>query len=97
MHGSVTKFDPHRELEYSWSETSGTSLLRFFLEPTAAGSSLLLEHFGTSPEDAPGFGAGWQAHLEALDLVLAGSKSAAADRDARYKELRPAYDGLLGR
>ena len=97
MHGAVTKFNPHRELEYSWHEAAGASLLRFELEPTAEGSTLRLEHFGTSPEDAPGFGAGWQSHLEALDAVLAGNTSAATDRDARYTELRPAYDGLLGR
>jgi uncharacterized protein YndB with AHSA1/START domain len=97
MHGSVTKYHPHTELEYSWNESTGTSLLRFELEPTGEGSTLLLEHYGTSPEDAPGFGAGWQSHLEALDVVLAGKESAAADRDARYKELRPDYDGLLER
>jgi uncharacterized protein YndB with AHSA1/START domain len=95
MHGSVTKFDPHRELEYSWNESTGTSLLHFELEPSGAGSTLRLEHFGTSPEDAPGFGAGWQSHLEALDVVLAGDTSASADRDARYNELRAEYEGLL--
>jgi len=95
MHGSVTKFVPHRELEYSWNESSGTSLLHFEVEPAVSGSTLRLEHFGTSPADAPGFGAGWQSHLEALDVVLAGDKSASADRDARYQELRGAYEGLL--
>jgi uncharacterized protein YndB with AHSA1/START domain len=95
MHGSVTKFVPHRELEYSWREASGTSLLRFELEPVDDGSTLRLEHMGTSPEDAPGFGAGWQSHLEALDVVLAGDKSAAEERDARYNELRGEYQGLV--
>jgi uncharacterized protein YndB with AHSA1/START domain len=95
MRGSVTKCVPHRELEYSWNESSGTSLLRFELEPAGAGSTLRLEHFGTSPEDAPGFGAGWQSHLEALDAVLSGDTSAAEDRDARYTELRAEYEGLL--
>jgi uncharacterized protein YndB with AHSA1/START domain len=95
MHGSVTKYHPHHELEYSWIESSGASLLRFELAESGEGSLLLLEHYGTSPEDAPGFGAGWQSHLEALDAVLAGNESAAADRDARYNELRPDYEGLL--
>ena len=95
MHGSVTKFDPHRELEYSWNESTGSSLLRFELEAADDGSTLRLEHYGTTPEDAPGFGAGWQSHLEALDVVLSGDKSAAEDRDARYQELKPHYDGLL--
>ena len=95
MHGSVTKIVPHEELEYSWNEQSGSSLLRFELEPAGDGSTLRLLHFGTAPSDAPGFGAGWQSHLEALDVVLAGDKSAPSDRDARYAELRPDYEGLL--
>lgn len=97
MHGSVTRIVPHAELEYSWNETSGSSLLRFELEPAAAGSTLRLEHYGTSPDDAAGFGAGWQSHLEALDHVLAGGTSLPADRDARYQALRPAYEALLPR
>jgi uncharacterized protein YndB with AHSA1/START domain len=95
MHGSVTKCVPHDELEYSWNEATGASLLRFELEPARAGSTLRLEHYGTAPHDAPGFGAGWQSHLEALDAVLAGGESAASDRDARYNELKPVYEGLL--
>jgi len=95
MHGSVTKYVPHRELEYSWNESSGTSLLRFEVEPATEGSTLRLEHFGTSPEDAPGFGAGWQSHLEALDVVLSGATPPAEDRDARYHELRAEYESQL--
>ena len=97
MHGSVTRWAPHSELEYSWNESSGSSLLRFELEPAGAGSTLRLAHFGTSPEEAAGLGAGWQSHLEALDEVLAGGESKPADRDARYHALRPAYEALLGR
>ena len=98
MHGSVTKYRPAR----ASSSTPGTSrrarrCSASSSSPPARGSTLLLEHYGTSPEDAPGFGAGWQSHLEALDAVLAGNASAAADRDARYQELRPAYDTLLER
>jgi uncharacterized protein YndB with AHSA1/START domain len=95
MHGSVTKCVPHSELEYSWREEASMSLLRFELEPAGDGSTLRLLHFGTSPEDAPGFGAGWQAHLEALDVVLAGDTAPAATRDARYNELKPDYDTLV--
>jgi uncharacterized protein YndB with AHSA1/START domain len=97
MHGSVTKIVPHSELEYSWNEATGASLLRFELASAGAGSTLRLEHFGTSPDEAPGFGAGWQSHLEALDDVLAGRGSDPSSRDQRYSELRPAYDQLLVR
>jgi hypothetical protein len=62
---------------------------------TESGSTLRLIHSDTTREDAPGFGAGWQSHLEALDDVLAGTPSPAASRDARYQQLRPEYDKLL--
>lgn len=95
MHGAVTVLRAHGELEYSWHEPSGSSLLRFEVEPAQGGSTLRLLHFGTSPKDAPGFGAGWQSHLEALDLVLAGKSSAPEERDARYEALKPSYEGML--
>lgn len=95
MHGSITKLNAHEELEYSWNEATGSSLLQFEIEPAASGATLRLAHFGTSPEDAPGLGAGWQSHLEALDLVLAGTPSDRAARDARVEALKPAYHELL--
>jgi hypothetical protein len=42
-------------------------------------------------EGAAGFGAGWQCHLEGLDVVLAGGTSTAEDRDERYEALLPSY------
>jgi uncharacterized protein YndB with AHSA1/START domain len=96
MHGSVLTYVPTSELEYSWSEAT-SSMLRFELEPDGSGSTLHLIHAGTSPDDAVGFGAGWQSHLEALDTVLAGGTSTSTDRDARYEELKPAYEAMLKR
>ena len=40
-----------------------------------------------------GFGAGWQAHLEALERVATGRAAGeAADWWERYRELRPEYE-----
>jgi uncharacterized protein YndB with AHSA1/START domain len=94
MHGVVLACEPHSAIEYSWTEAV-SSVLRFELQATGAGCGLRLLHTGTTAEDAPGFGAGWQSHLEALDVVLGGGTSTAAERDARYNALRPAYDELL--
>jgi uncharacterized protein YndB with AHSA1/START domain len=94
MRGVVTVFEPNEVLEYSWNEEH-SSLLRLEVGETDSGSTLRLIHSDTTRKDAPGFGAGWQAHLEALDGVLAGTPSEAASRDARYEELRPEYDALL--
>jgi uncharacterized protein YndB with AHSA1/START domain len=96
MHGSVLTCVPTSELEYSWNEASA-SMLRFELAPDGAGSTLQLIHAGASPDDAVGLGAGWQSHLEALDTVLAGGASTPADRDARYEQLKPAYEAMLKR
>jgi uncharacterized protein YndB with AHSA1/START domain len=94
MHGVVLACDPPRVLEYTWTEAA-SSVLRFELEVSDTGCELRLLHAGTTTDDAPGFGAGWQSHLEALDATLDGGTSTAAERDARYEELRPAYDELL--
>jgi uncharacterized protein YndB with AHSA1/START domain len=96
MHGVVLVCEPGKVLEYSWTEDT-TSVLRLELEPTAAGVTGRLVHSGTTPKEAPGFGAGWQSHLEALASVLTGGDSTATERDARYEELRPSYDELLER
>jgi uncharacterized protein YndB with AHSA1/START domain len=95
MRGVVTAFEPNEVVEYSWNEEN-SSLLRLEVAATESGSTLRLIHSDTTRDDAPGFGAGWQSHLEALDAVLAGSASAPAARDARYEELRPEYGRLLG-
>jgi uncharacterized protein YndB with AHSA1/START domain len=94
MRGVVTVFEPNEVLEYSWNEEH-SSLLRLEVGVTESGSTLRLIHSDATREDATGLGAGWQAHLEALDDVLAGTPSPAASRDARYEELRPEYDRLL--
>lgn len=94
MRGVVTVFEPNEVIEYSWNEEH-SSLLRLEVAATESGSTLRLVHSDTTRGDATGFGAGWQAHLEALDTVLAGNTSVPAVRDARYEQLRPVYDRLL--
>jgi uncharacterized protein YndB with AHSA1/START domain len=94
MRGVVTVCEPLEVLEYSWNEENA-SLLRLEVGETESGSTLRLIHSDTTRDDASGFGAGWQSHLEALDHVLGGAPSTASDRDARYEELRPEYDRLL--
>lgn len=94
MHGVVLTWQPTTELEYSWSEVRH-SMLRFELAANGGGTTLQLVHAGVDPDEAAGFGAGWQSHLEALDTVLGGGTSTSADRDARYAALRPLYDAMV--
>jgi uncharacterized protein YndB with AHSA1/START domain len=92
MNGVVQLFERPSLVAYTWDEENGSSLVRWEVEPTNdASCTLRLIHSGTKKDDASGFGAGWQSHLEALDAVLAGTSSNAETRNERYEELQPDY------
>jgi uncharacterized protein YndB with AHSA1/START domain len=96
MHGTVIVASAPHHLSYSWIEPDGASELSFKIrEVDDEASQLSLTHRGTSINNAPGFGAGWHAHLESLLQVLMGAETSAAMRDARYEELRPSYVALM--
>jgi uncharacterized protein YndB with AHSA1/START domain len=91
--GRVVAVEPGRRLELTWIEEEGDeSLLAFEIVPREAGSLLVLDHSRLAAERRPGYGAGWQSHLEALDGLLQGGE--AFDWWERYRELRPAYEEL---
>jgi uncharacterized protein YndB with AHSA1/START domain len=92
MRGTVRACDEPSLIEYTWDESDGASLVRFEVFASSdAGSTLRLIHSGSSLEGAAGFGAGWQSHLEALDVVLTGGESTPDQRNERYEELHPGY------
>ena len=88
--GEVVSVDEGRSLELTWVEQESESVLRFELRPQEQGTLLVLEHTRLAPASRPGFGAGWQAHLEALDALLHGRPE--PDWWARFRELRPVYE-----
>ncbi|MGA2970631.1 MAG: SRPBCC family protein [Acidimicrobiales bacterium] len=92
MRGTVQECNVPSLLEYTWDESDGSSLVRWEVASSGDGQSTLrLVHSGASKDGAAGFGAGWQSHLEALDVVMSGGISEQAQRDARYEELHSAY------
>lgn len=96
MHGTVIVASAPNHLSYSWIEPDGTSELSFKIQAVDDETSQLdLTHRGTSNNNAPGFGAGWHAHLESLLQVLMGANTSSTIRDARYEELRPRYVTLM--
>jgi uncharacterized protein YndB with AHSA1/START domain len=96
MHGTVIVASAPNHLSYSWIEPDGTSELSFKIRGIDDETSqIVLTHRGTSNKNAPGFGAGWHAHLESLLQVLMGADTSSTIRDTRYEELRPSYVTLM--
>ena len=88
--GRIRELEPGRVLEYDWNYTGETeSVVRFELVRQEHGTLLVLDHRHLDAEAAPGYGAGWQAHLEAL---AAPFSSDGGRWWRRYEELRPSYE-----
>jgi uncharacterized protein YndB with AHSA1/START domain len=86
----IRELEPGRVLECEWHYPGEEpSIVRFECQPREQGTLLVLDHRRLSPDDAPGYAAGWHAHLEALAQL-----HALKDEDwyRRYQELRPAYE-----
>jgi uncharacterized protein YndB with AHSA1/START domain len=92
MNGVVQLYVAPTLVAYTWDEESGSSLVRWEVTSTdVASCTLRLIHSGTKRDDAAGFGAGWQSHLEALDAILSGATSSQDQRNERYEELHSDY------
>jgi uncharacterized protein len=90
MSGTLTRVEPPQVLEYTWTYTGEPeSVVRFEIVPRARGVLLVLEHRRLTQDDAAAYGAGWHAHLDALEAELAGRPTSWSER---YAELRPAYE-----
>lgn len=88
--GVIRSLEPGRVLEYDWTfPGEDESVVRFEIVPQQQGTLLVLDHRRLGRGSAGGYGAGWQAHLEALagELEL-------GDWDERFEELRPRYAEL---
>jgi uncharacterized protein YndB with AHSA1/START domain len=90
--GTVSIFDPPRELEYSWGEAAGTSIVRFELRPAGVGVMLILEHRELPASAHSGVGAGWHTHLDALSALIAAEPF---EFWPRFHELEPHYEKLV--
>jgi uncharacterized protein YndB with AHSA1/START domain len=90
VEGRVLVYDPPRLLQYEWKEGEADSLVRLELRAQGAGSLLIVDHSGLPLKEASGFGAGWHAHVDWLEQVIAGHGNA-FDQDARFRELAPQY------
>jgi uncharacterized protein YndB with AHSA1/START domain len=86
---TVRRLEPGRLVEYDWNfPDEPPSILRLELEPREKGTLLVLDHRRLAADDAPGYGAGWHSHLDALELLLVGRSH---DWQDRFNELHPGY------
>jgi len=103
MRGRIVTFEPHRLFELEWVEASidepgaaprlhSESVLSFELEPEGEGTKLTLSHRHVTREEAPGFGAGWHAHLGRLQVYLAGDDF---ELPSMFGALLPKYERLV--
>lgn len=94
--GVVTEVDPPALLVYSW----GADVLRWELEPTAAGTRLTLRHTAVDRDMLPKMAAGWHLCLVVADRLLAGDPiPPIRGMDALnygWTELNEAYGDKLG-
>jgi uncharacterized protein YndB with AHSA1/START domain len=89
--GDIIEVVPGQALEYRWRFTGEPdSVVRFELEALDPGTTRLrLRHTMLPDTQATGYGAGWHAHLDQLEALLAGREP--IDWGARFGELLPEY------
>ncbi|KQS59864.1 hypothetical protein ASG36_02145 [Geodermatophilus sp. Leaf369] len=92
--GSVLTWDPPHTLEHEWHHPGDDrSVVRYDLRAVDGGTELTLVHQLLQSGQAPGYGAGWHAHLDALAARLTG---ATHDWDAAFADQLPRYRVLAG-
>jgi len=85
----IETWDPPRVLAYQWNFVGeGPSRVRFELATSDAGTILRLEHTLLDAASAPGYGAGWHAHLDQLAGHLDGVP---ASWDERFQAVLETY------
>ena len=94
--GTILALEPPTLLEYEWRFSGETeSILRYDLVADGEGTLLTLTHRLLGVVQAAGYGAGWDAYLDALGAVLEGLEP--ADWATGFAQRLPAYKAALGR
>ena len=90
--GTITQWAPPERLAYSWNEGGATSHVTFELEGRGDKVLLRLTHEKLPPGNIGDFGAGWHAHLDALEgQIASGARQTRPAHLDAYRRLRPRY------
>lgn len=93
--GEIAEIDPPRLLAHSWnSQGAANARLRWELSRDPGGALLVLIHILQTREHVAMIAAGWHAHLDMLELVLARLPAPWSWR--RWDELRAGYAASFG-
>src|SRR5215472_15318640 len=87
-HGEVTRWEPDRVLEYTWSAGGERSLVRYELTQHGEGTLLVLTHERLAPNRLAGYAAGWDAHLA---MLVAACEGAAGAFQETFERMLPIY------
>lgn len=94
--GAIIDLVPGSVLEYEWQfPGEPNSVIRFELSDLGDGRTRLsLTHRLLPTDQAPGYGAGWHAHLDHLDAVATDREP--GDWMTRFNGLLPVYQRAVG-
>jgi uncharacterized protein YndB with AHSA1/START domain len=93
-HGEVTRWEPERLLEYTWSAGGERSLVRYELTPQGDGTLLVLTHERLAPNRLAGYAAGWDAHLA---MLFAACEGATRQFQETFERMVPIYRECVAR
>lgn len=83
--GEVTRWEPERVLEYTWTLSGEPSRVRYELTPHGDGTLLVLTHTRLQPKSLAGYAAGWDAHVAMLAAACEGGS----------REFRETFERML--
>lgn len=92
--GRIVAYEPMTTFAWEWTELDGSnpSLVRWDLEPDGDGCRVTLTHSGLKPSEAGGVGAGWHAHLQAIQDAADGIETPWSTVRARADAAGPLYE-----
>jgi uncharacterized protein YndB with AHSA1/START domain len=93
--GRIVVYEPMKTFAWRWTELDGSkaSLVRWDLEPDGDGCRLTLTHSELAADEAGEAGAGWHAHLEALEDAADGVFTPWDKLIEREKRVNALYKG----
>jgi uncharacterized protein YndB with AHSA1/START domain len=93
--GTIVAYDPPRRIAWTWPKADGSqSTVTFELQPDGQNCRLTLTETGLAWSDGAGNGAGWHAHLQAIEDACDGVRTPWARLAEREQVVSGAYRAM---